>query len=437
MVVGVCDASDPTATDPHNARAWGLHLTHGALYTKKQMSSKGVLSTKQLVSTESRVDESPAADAAEIEIEIEVDMQRRKIAFGKPGGRLIEAPVTLSSSVRPWAYLWNAGDAVMIDARPQGMRASRMGQSVKLGPKPITAPLPLRAQAQWIIDPITGEEIYFGGASRGGGGGGGYGSPRGHGPPSSNAAFANLYAAERVENGDYLPGYVHHALDSDFYSSDRLVVRTAVRPSAPSGRAGGSGRLGSASSPAAARSRTPPRSWRPARSDWHAAAAEASSSPQKGASKGGASDGGGAGSGSGGEGGIEGGDEAVPAKGALQSEMQEEGSLVEDPKREEGADGTVGMHSPSRGSADRYGRSPGRSPPGTGRSSAHYALSSRATPMSPRTSRGRSITHMYAAHSVSEPTPLPDPARGLLASAIVDVNLTWLRPPNMAGLPDC
>ena len=35
MVVGVCDASDPNAASPSDARAWGLHLTHGALYTKK------------------------------------------------------------------------------------------------------------------------------------------------------------------------------------------------------------------------------------------------------------------------------------------------------------------------------------------------------------------------------------------------------------------
>ena len=111
MVVGVCDATDAAESSPS---AWGLHLTHGALYSKKQGSAKGFLSMKQLVSIgpeegDDEKDISSGTAGMGIEIEIEVDMERRKIAFCKPGQRPVEAPVTLSASVRPWALLWNAG----------------------------------------------------------------------------------------------------------------------------------------------------------------------------------------------------------------------------------------------------------------------------------------------------------------------------------------
>lgn len=42
-----------------------------------------------------------------IDIEVEVDMNRRKIAFGLPDGPLVEAPCKLPAVVCPWAYCWN------------------------------------------------------------------------------------------------------------------------------------------------------------------------------------------------------------------------------------------------------------------------------------------------------------------------------------------
>jgi hypothetical protein len=48
MVVGVSDASEPEVTAAE-AKAWGVHLTHGALYVKKKHSDKGTLGTQQLV----------------------------------------------------------------------------------------------------------------------------------------------------------------------------------------------------------------------------------------------------------------------------------------------------------------------------------------------------------------------------------------------------
>ena len=58
-----------------------------------------------------------------LEVEVEVDMRRRRIAFGPLGGPLVEAPgARLPSRVRPWAYLWTSDDAVMLDARPATRR---------------------------------------------------------------------------------------------------------------------------------------------------------------------------------------------------------------------------------------------------------------------------------------------------------------------------
>ena len=163
VVVGVCDATDES---PLEARAWGLHLTHGALFTKKRGSNKGELGTQQLVPglavdrkaglidgltgdpladadavAEARATlASPSSPAAEREaarawlkavheaadhlagrievvVEVVVDMGRRRVAFGLPGMPLVEAPVQLPAAVRPWAYFWSVGDTVMLEAR--------------------------------------------------------------------------------------------------------------------------------------------------------------------------------------------------------------------------------------------------------------------------------------------------------------------------------
>ena len=53
-----------------------------------------------------------------IVIEVEVDMHRRSLAFGVPGGPLVRAPnAQLTGCVRPWAYLWNSSDSVSLEAR--------------------------------------------------------------------------------------------------------------------------------------------------------------------------------------------------------------------------------------------------------------------------------------------------------------------------------
>lgn len=121
IVVGVADASNRADEGAQqNSMAWGLHLTHGALYSKPFGESKGgVLSTRQLITTDA-IEHEDVADG--FVIDIEVDMTRRKLSFGAYGAPLQEAPCTLSECVRPWAYLWTAQDAVLIDKRKQGLR---------------------------------------------------------------------------------------------------------------------------------------------------------------------------------------------------------------------------------------------------------------------------------------------------------------------------
>ena len=422
MVVGVCDATDPAVSGPNDARAWGLHLTHGALFTKRQLSSKGVLSTRQLVHLDAyagvvagggggaaarevaQQDGGAAAESPMVEIEIEVDMDRRKIAFGLPGTTLIEAPVTLSKSVRPWAYLWNAGDAVMIDSRTQGMRSARMrtghyGTAAGAAPKLNGggAPLPLRARAQWISDPLTGEPLYYLGA------GTGYESPRraAFGSPRAfHNSEANSYVARVAMTGEYLPEYLRSPESVSYNAIGQHPSGYAPSPR-PSGcmtgslgATPGSGRY-SPGSPLSRRLMFG--GSRPAhRSDWHSAAAamvvdSPADSPAVGTS-------------------------ALVEEGyksPLQSAMQEEAATIDDPSEamgmevhapqgSEDGDTVAGSVSrPSRARSPNNVRSASRgaahSPGRTGNEygGTQYALSMRTAPLSPRTSRGRSITHMW------------------------------------------
>ena len=182
MVLGVADATAAAGT--REPQAWGLHLTHGALYTRPAGSrgsnggGKGSLGSRQLVAglvgcrhdgggaladdtalmgdvaaaheaqhamsihatTTEGADASvslargaalhwlsaanvaarqpEAAASRDIVIEVMVDMETRTLAFSLPGQPLVDANVTLSACVRPWAYLWSATDAVALEARP-------------------------------------------------------------------------------------------------------------------------------------------------------------------------------------------------------------------------------------------------------------------------------------------------------------------------------
>lgn len=82
--------------------AWGVHVAHGALYTKYDGSDKGTLSTKALLPTpidaarmsEPSLPGTPAATPGMplggrdvyYDLDCEVDMDTRRVAFGLPGG---------------------------------------------------------------------------------------------------------------------------------------------------------------------------------------------------------------------------------------------------------------------------------------------------------------------------------------------------------------
>ena len=212
LVVGVADATNrlmPAA----DCRAWGLHLSHGALYTKRQQSTKGVLSTKQLVP--SMAPESPDEDPDAMEafgfvenvmdIEVEVDMDRRRIAFGLPGGPLVEAPVKLPARVRPWCYLWNDTDSVALDTRAAPSRKAKQARSLVQRARPdAKPPTPLRARNEpRTIVQFAGPEI-----------------PLRTGPRGPSHA----------ELGDYLPPYAY----TDRTAEDHRAAIMSARPRSPS-----------------------------------------------------------------------------------------------------------------------------------------------------------------------------------------------------------
>ena len=170
MVVGVADVASTKEEqgDEENGdsiHGWGLHLAHGALYTKRPGSDKGQLSTKQLVPSMAPLypeddPESTGFVQKAFDVEIQVDMDRRRLAFGVPDGPLVEAPVKISGCVRPWAYLWSGTDSVMLDARPPPSRGNARARIVRSlafrtgdnEPKGIWGgPMPLRAR---MVDPL-------------------------------------------------------------------------------------------------------------------------------------------------------------------------------------------------------------------------------------------------------------------------------------------
>ena len=84
LVIGVADANS-SGVAPEEVKGWGLHLSHGALYTKRSGTRKGSLSTKQLVPACAleTPDEDPEAGRFVDHVttfEIEVDMHRRIIS---------------------------------------------------------------------------------------------------------------------------------------------------------------------------------------------------------------------------------------------------------------------------------------------------------------------------------------------------------------------
>lgn len=119
-------------------------------------------------------------------VECECDLNRRRLAFGLPGGPLVEAEgVKLPRAVRPWAYLWSDADSVQIDARPisHDRNAKKTRTLNRREPATKNAPVPLRARSSSNLHLQT--EML----------------PREIGGPE-------LPIPSHAERGDYLPPYV-------------------------------------------------------------------------------------------------------------------------------------------------------------------------------------------------------------------------------------
>jgi len=128
VVVGVADAGSDEAVAGSGA-AWGLNLSHGALYCKKEGREKGELHSQQIVALPA-VDRSPEHHINNlIEIEVEVDLTTKpyRLAFGLPDGPMVHAlSATINcETIRPWCYLWGGADAIILRPRRRP-RASRM-----------------------------------------------------------------------------------------------------------------------------------------------------------------------------------------------------------------------------------------------------------------------------------------------------------------------
>ena len=119
VVVGVTTRAH-SEKEREAAAKWGLHLTHGCLFTKLG-EQEGTLSN---VSIAPSLAELPAGRP--IQVVVEVDVPRRRLAFGVDGGPVKQADVELpdgfGTQFRPWAFLWGANDKVALLPREQHRR---------------------------------------------------------------------------------------------------------------------------------------------------------------------------------------------------------------------------------------------------------------------------------------------------------------------------
>ena len=143
IVLGVTDASpDATEAERLSTRVWGISLTHGATYTKKgvQRATLGGKSIAPPLSELHREQRCP-----ELCVEVEVDMKAHRIAFSVDGTPLVHATdITLPSSttLRPWAFLWNLDDRVMLIPRGRQRQPTMAlaAQRVPLRDRPMPSP---------------------------------------------------------------------------------------------------------------------------------------------------------------------------------------------------------------------------------------------------------------------------------------------------------
>ena len=176
VIVGVTDADSGEGGGDAAASVWGLSLTHGALYTRKGLD-KGSLGNQTL--------STPLSDLRSFEayvVDVEVNLRTRRLAFaarlddGGPGNLapMLQTDAILPDApLRPWAFVWNAEDAVhllprrrprrptMKSARDRGPLSSRL-----LTPKRLPAPhVPWDGSPHTVASTARSQLRYGGGSS--------------------------------------------------------------------------------------------------------------------------------------------------------------------------------------------------------------------------------------------------------------------------------
>ena len=165
-VVGVADADweegEDAATEASKLSskqpvAWGLNLSHGALYTKcPGKDGQSELSTQQLLALPNLGGGLILGRSATMVIEVEVDMRQRpyRLAFGVPDGPMVHAAAAIIESERlvPWVYLWGAEDAVVLLPRklPREARMQPFGTCMRapISSRSAQPPSPVRRSSQ-------------------------------------------------------------------------------------------------------------------------------------------------------------------------------------------------------------------------------------------------------------------------------------------------
>jgi len=107
MLIGVVDSA-VELSDPKGAKSWGYLPLNGCLHSSNNCTQPG--------SKGKQVSEPLLGNATGAVIKVQVDMDRRTLAFSVNGGDLVDAGVTLAPQVRPYVLMCFPGDKVQLES---------------------------------------------------------------------------------------------------------------------------------------------------------------------------------------------------------------------------------------------------------------------------------------------------------------------------------
>ena len=109
MLIGVVDSA-VELSDPKGAKSWGYLPLNGCLHSSNNCTQPG--------SKGKQVSEPLSGFVTGAHVRVQVDMERRTLAFAVNGGEFVDAGVTLTPQVRPWALMCYPGDALQLEVAP-------------------------------------------------------------------------------------------------------------------------------------------------------------------------------------------------------------------------------------------------------------------------------------------------------------------------------